>query len=55
MPGANELKAAGLLTKKPAIQNLGTFFDNSSEEELSFVDEEESKLTIQSLDSGVVD
>lgn len=55
LPGANELKAAGLLTKKPAIQNLGTFSDNRSEEELSFVDEEERALTIQSLDSGVVD
>ena len=55
LPGANELKAAGLLTKKPAIQNLGTFSDNSLEEELNFVDEDESKLTIQSLDSGAVD
>ena len=55
LPGANELKAAGLLTKKPAIQNLGTFSDNSLEDDLNFVDEEESKLTIQSLDSGVVD
>ena len=55
LPGADELKAAGLLTKKPAIQNLGTFSDNSLEEELNFVDEDESKLTIQSLDSGAVD
>ena len=55
LPGADELKAAGLLTKKPAIQNLGTFSDNSLEDDLNFVDEEESKLTIQSLDSGVVD
>ena len=55
LPGANELKAAGLLTKKPAIQNLGTFSDNSSEDELSFIDEDESNLTIQSLDSGVVE
>ena len=46
MPGVDELKAAGLLTKKPAIQNLGTFSDNSLEEELNFVDEDESKLTI---------
>ena len=55
LPGVDELKAAGLLTKKPAIQNLGTFSDNSLEEELNFVDEDESKLTIQSLDSGAVD
>jgi segregation and condensation protein B len=55
LPGVDELKAAGLLTKKPAIQNLGTFSDNSLEDDLNFVDEEESKLTIQSLDSGVVD
>ena len=46
LPGVDELKAAGLLTKKPAIQNLGTFSDNSLEEELNFVDEDESKLTI---------
>ena len=55
LPGVDELKAAGLLTKKPAIQNLGTFSDNSLEEELNFVDEDESKLTIESLDSGAVD
>ena len=55
LPGVDELKAAGLLTKKPAIQNLGTFSDNSLEEELNFVDEDESKRTIQSLDSGAVD
>ena len=55
LPGVDELKAAGLLTKKPAIQNLGTFSDNSLEEELNFVDEDESKLTIQSLDSGAGD
>ena len=55
LPGVDELKAAGLLTKKPARQNLGTFSDNSLEEELNFVDEDESKLTIQSLDSGAVD
>ena len=55
LPGVDELKAAGLLTKKPTIQNLGTFSDNSLEEELNFVDEDESKLTIQSLDSGAVD
>ena len=55
LPGVDELKAAGLLTKKPAIQNLGTFSDNGLEEELNFVDEDESKLTIQSLDSGAVD
>ena len=55
LPGVDELKAAGLLSKKPAIQNLGTFSDNSLEEELNFVDEDESKLTIQSLDSGAVD
>ena len=55
LPGVDELKAAGLLTKKPAIQNLGTFSDNSLEEELNFVDEDESKLTIQSLDSSAVD
>jgi len=55
LPGVDELKAAGLLTKKPAIQNLGTFSDNSLEEELNFVDEDDSKLTIQSLDSGAVD
>ena len=55
LPGVDELKAAGLLTKKPAIQNLGTFSDNSFEEELNFVDEDESKLTIESLDSGAVD
>ena len=55
LPGVDELKAAGLLTKKPAIQNLGTFSDNSLEDELNFVDEDESKLTIQSLDSGAVD
>ena len=55
LPGVDELKAAGLLTKKPAIQNLGTFSDNTLEEELNFVDEDDSKLTIQSLDSGAVD
>ena len=55
LPGVDELKAAGLLTKKPAIQNLGTFSDDSLEEGLNFVDEDESKLTIQSLDSGAVD
>ena len=55
LPGVDELKAAGLLTKKPAIQNLGTFSDDSLEEGLNFVDEDESKLTIESLDSGAVD
>ena len=34
---------------------ISSFSDNGLEEELNFVDEDESKLTIQSLDSGAVD